>query len=64
MIDRIPRWQHVVLIVLCAAGLLAAVINVAVAGSWGARGLHAVLGLLLAAALVRLVTAYRERPAE
>ena len=64
MIDRIPRWQHIVLVVLCAAGLIAAVINVAVADSFRARGLHVVLGVLFAAALVRLVTTYLQRTAE
>ena len=62
--SRIPRWQHIVLIVLCAAGLVAAVINVAVADSFRARGLHALLGVLFAAALVRLVTLYLQRTAE
>ena len=64
MLNRIPRWQHVVLIILCAAGLIAAVINVAVADSFRARGFHAFLGVLFVAALVRLVTAYLQRTAE
>jgi hypothetical protein len=64
MLNRMPRWQHVVLMLLCAAGLVAAIANVAVADSWGTRGLHALLGLLIATALVRLFIAYRRRPAE
>ncbi len=64
MINRMPRWQHVVLMLLCVAGLVAAIANVAAADSWGARGLHALIGLLVAAALVRLVFAYRRRPTE
>jgi hypothetical protein len=64
MINRMPRWQHVVLMLLCVAGLIAAIANVAAADAWGARGLHALVGLLIAAALVRLFIAYRRRPAE
>ncbi len=62
--SRIPRWQHLVLIGLCVAVLIAAVVNVAVAGSWSARGLHTLFGLLVAAALASLVMGFRRRPPE
>lgn len=64
MINRIPRWQHMVLIGLCAVGLVAAIANVAAADSNGGRALHLGIGLLVGAALVQLVLAYRRRPAE
>jgi hypothetical protein len=59
---RLPRWQHGVLITLCAVGLVAAVANMVVASSNGNRALHAAFGLLDGAVLVTLVLSYRGRP--
>jgi hypothetical protein len=61
---RLPRWQHLVLIVLCAIGLLAAIANVAAASTNGNRALHASFGLVLAVVLVTLVRSVRHRPSE
>ena len=59
---RLPRWQHVALIVLCSVGLLAAILNTA-AASGGDRVLHLLFGLLDGAVLVTLVRSYGRRPA-
>ena len=59
---RLPRWQHVVLTVLCALGLVAAIANTIVASSGGSRALHAALGLVLAVVLVMLIGSLRRRP--
>jgi hypothetical protein len=61
---RLPRWQHGLLMAFCAAGLVAAIANVAAASSNGSRALHAAFGLLDGAILVSLVLAYRRRTAE
>ena len=61
---RLPRWQHAVLIGLCALGLVAAIANVAVASSNGNRAVHAVFGLVIGGVLVSLVRAYGRRPPE
>lgn len=58
---RLPRWQHVVLTVLCALGLVAAIANT-IASSGGSRALHAALGLILAVVLVTLIGSLRRRP--
>jgi hypothetical protein len=58
---RLPRWQHVTLIVLCVAGLVAALANAWVATTGGTRALHAAFGLVVAVVLVTLVTSYRRR---
>jgi len=57
---RLPRWQHVALIVLCSVGLVAAILNTAVA-SGGGRLLHVLFGLLDGAVLVTLVRSYGRR---
>jgi len=59
---RLPRWQHVVLIVLCAMGLVAAIANVVAATSNGNRAVHAGFGLVVAVVLVTLVRSFRGRP--
>jgi len=59
---RLPRWQHVALILLCSVGLLAAVLNAAVAAG-GDRVLHLLFGLLDGFVLVTLVRSYGRRPA-
>ena len=59
---RLPRWQHGVLIVLCAAGLLAAVANAVVASTNGNRAMHAAFGVVVAVVLVTLVISFRRRP--
>jgi len=59
---RLPRWQHLVLIVLCVVGLLAAVANVAAASTNGNRALHSLVGLIVAGVLVTLVRSFRRRP--
>jgi hypothetical protein len=57
---RLPRWQHVALIVLCSVGLVAAILNATVA-SGGDRLLHALFGLLDGFVLVTLVRSYGRR---
>ena len=57
---RLPRWQHVALIVLCSVGLVAALLNTAVA-SGGDRLLHFLFGVLDGAVLVTLVRSYGRR---
>ena len=59
---RLPKWQHVALIVLCSLGLLAAILNATVA-SGGDRALHALFGVLDGLVLVTLVRAYGRRAA-
>jgi uncharacterized membrane protein len=58
---RLPRWQHLVLIVLCVVGLVAAVANLAAASTNGNRALHAGIGLIVAVVLVTLVRSFRRR---
>ena len=58
---RLPRWQHLVLIVLCAFGLVAAIANTVVASSNGNRGLHAVFGIVIFVVLITLITSYQRR---
>ena len=58
---RLPRWQHVTLIVLSAVGLVAAIANAWVARTGGNRATHVVFGLVVAVVLVTLVTSYRRR---
>lgn len=58
---RLPRWQHVTLIVLSAVGLVAAIANAWVATTGGNRAMHVVFGLVVAGVLVTLVTSYRRR---
>jgi len=60
---RLPRWQHLALIVLCSFGLVAAIVNV-VATAGGDRLLHLLFGLLDGAVLATLVNAYWTRPAQ
>ena len=57
---RLPRWQHVALIVLCSVGLVAALLNTAVAPG-GDRLLHFLFGVLDGAVLVTLVRSYGRR---
>jgi len=59
---RLPRWQHIVLIVLCAFGLVAAIANVIVASSNVNRAVHASFGLVIGAVLVTLILSYQRRP--
>jgi hypothetical protein len=59
---RLPRWQHLVLIALCAVGLVAAIANVAAASTNGNRAIHAGIGLTVATVLVTLARSFRRRP--
>jgi len=59
---RLPRWQHLVLIVLCAFGLVAAIANTIVASSTGNRLTHAAFGVVVAIVLVSLITSFQRRP--
>ena len=59
---RLPRWQHVVLIVLSALGLVAAIANTIAASSRGSRALHGAFGLVLAVVLVTLIASFQRRP--
>ena len=59
---RLPRWQHITLIVLCAGGLIAAVANVVAADRLGNRALHAAIAVITVVLLVTLISAYRRRP--
>jgi uncharacterized membrane protein YfcA len=61
---RLPRWQHLILILLCAAGLAAAIANAVVASTSGNRAMHAAFGLVVAVVLYTLVTSFRRRPRE
>jgi predicted Co/Zn/Cd cation transporter (cation efflux family) len=58
---RLPRWQHLVLIVLCAFGLVAAVANTIVASSNGNRAIHLAFGVVVAVVLVTLITSFQRR---
>jgi hypothetical protein len=58
---RLPRWQHVVLIVLCTIGLIAGIANFAVSDTNRARVFHAVFTILDGALLVTLISAYLAR---
>ena len=58
---RLPRWQHIVLIVLCAFGLVAAIANTVVASSNGNRGVHAAFGIVIFIVLITLITSYQRR---
>jgi hypothetical protein len=58
---RLPRWQHVTLIVLSVVGLIAAIANAWVATTGGNRAMHAAFGLVVAVVLLTLVTSYRRR---
>jgi hypothetical protein len=57
---RLPRWQHVALMVLCSFALVAAVVNMA-ATSGGNRFIHLFIGVLVAVVLLTLVRAYGQR---
>jgi len=59
---RLPRWQHLTLIVLCEAGLVAALANVVAADRLGNRLLHVTIAIVTVVLLVTLISAYRRRP--
>ena len=59
---RLPRWQHLTLIVLCGAGLIAALANVVAADRLGNRVFHAAIAVVTIVLLVTLISAYRRRP--
>jgi len=59
---RLPRWQHITLIVLCAGGLVAALANVVAADRLGNRLLHVTIAIVTVVLLVTLISAYRRRP--
>jgi uncharacterized membrane protein YfcA len=61
---RLPRWQHLTLIVLCSAGLVAAAANVLAAHHLSNRLLHGAIAVITIVLLVTLVSAYRRRPTE
>lgn len=58
---RLPRWQHIVLIVLCIVGLFAGIANFLVSDTNRARVFHALLTVLDGALLVFLITGYLGR---
>ena len=60
---RLPRWQHLVLMVLCVIGLIAGIANFLVSDSNRGRGLHAAFTVVDGAILVTLITAYLSRTA-
>jgi phage shock protein PspC (stress-responsive transcriptional regulator) len=60
---RLPRWQHVALMVLCVVGLVAGIANFLVSDSNRARLLHAAFSVVDGALLVTLITAYLARTA-
>jgi hypothetical protein len=61
---RLPRWQHIALIALCVAGLVAAILNVVAADRLGNRLLHGAIAVITIVLLVTLISAYRRRPGE
>jgi hypothetical protein len=61
---RLPRWQHLALILLCGAGLLAAIANVAAADHLGNRVLHGAIAVITIVLGVTLISAYRRRTPE
>jgi len=58
---RLPLWQHRVLIVLCAVGLVAGVANAVVADSIGHFVPHALIAAIAIVLLVTLISAYLRR---
>jgi phage shock protein PspC (stress-responsive transcriptional regulator) len=58
---RLPRWQHVVLIVLCIGGLIAGIANFLIADTNRARVFHAIFTVADAALLVFLISGYLAR---
>lgn len=58
---RLPRWQHVVLMVLCGVVLAAGIANFLASDSNRARAFHAVLTVVDGVVLVTLITAYLRR---
>jgi hypothetical protein len=61
---RLPRWQHVALIVLCTIVLVAGIANFLVSDSNRARVLHAALTIVDGAVLVTLITGLLARSAK
>jgi hypothetical protein len=61
---RLPRWQHITLIALCVAGLVAAIANIVAADHLGNRLLHVAIAVITIVLLVTLISAYRRRPTE
>jgi hypothetical protein len=61
---RLPRWQHVVLIVLCTIVLVAGIANFLVSDSNRARVFHAALTIVDGAVLVTLITGFLARSAK
>jgi len=61
---RLPRWQHVALIALCAVVLVAAILNFIVSDSYRARAFHALITAVDGFVLVTLITAYLARTAK
>ena len=58
---RLPRWQHMLLIVLCGVVLIAAIANFLVSDSNRARAFHALLAVVDGVVLVTLITGYLRR---
>ena len=61
---RLPRWQHLALIVLCAIVLIASILNFLVSDSYRARAFHVLITLVDGTVLVTLITAYLKRTAK
>ena len=58
---RLPLWQHRVLIVLSAVGLIAGIANAVVADTIGHFFIHAVIAAIAIVLVVTLVSAYLRR---
>jgi hypothetical protein len=58
---RLPRWQHIALILLCGVVLIAAILNFLVSDSYRARAFHALITLVDGAVLITLITGYLAR---
>ena len=58
---RLPRWQHIALMVASTVVLVAAVANFLVTDSNGARVFHAFVAIAAGVVLVTLINAYLAR---
>jgi len=60
---RLPRWQHIGLMVLCTVVLVAGIANFLASDANGPRVLHAIVAIIAGGVLVTLITAYLARTA-
>ena len=61
---RLPLWQHRVLILLAAVGLVAAIVNAVVSDTIGHLVVHAVVAVIALVLVVTLISAYLRRSRE